>query len=84
VSVPFGEHFHSRRLTIRASQVGTVALPGRSYARRMELALNLLADPRYDALIFGESPFDELPAVLPALAAGELSGLCHRIAYEAI
>jgi hypothetical protein len=50
----------------------------------MELALNLLADPRYDALISGESPFDELPAVLPALAVGELSGLCQRIAYEAI
>lgn len=83
VSVPLGEHFHSRRLTIRASQVGTVALPGRSYARRMELALTLLADPRYDALISGESPFDELPAVLPASAAGELPGLCRRIAYEA-
>lgn len=81
VTLPLGEAFHSRRLTVRGSQVGTVARPDRTYADRMALALRLLADPRYDALITGESPFDELPAVLPRLASGELPGLCHRIAY---
>jgi threonine dehydrogenase-like Zn-dependent dehydrogenase len=36
VSVPLGEAFHSRRLVIRSSQVGTVspARPGRTYAAR--------------------------------------------------
>lgn len=83
VTLPLGEAFHSRRLTVRGSQVGTVARPDRTYADRMALALRLLADPRYDALITGESPFEELPAVLPRLTSGELPGLCHRIAYPA-
>ncbi|HEX6471971.1 MAG TPA: zinc-binding alcohol dehydrogenase [Streptosporangiaceae bacterium] len=85
VSLPLGEAFHSRRLTVRGSQVGTVA-PARSgrrgYADRLALALELLADPAYDALITGECRFDELPAVLPRLAGGELPALCLRVAYD--
>jgi threonine dehydrogenase-like Zn-dependent dehydrogenase len=85
VSVPLGEVFHSRRLVLRSSQVGTVATARRgrrSYADRMALALELLADPAFDVLITGESPFEELPRVLPLLADGELPGLCHRIRYD--
>lgn len=82
VSLPLGESFHSRRLTIRASQVGTVARPGRSFRDRLALALELLADPAFDTLITGESRFAELPEVLSRLASGELPALCHRIAYE--
>lgn len=84
VSLPLGENFHSRRLTVRASQVGTVspATRGRGgYARRMQLALRLLADARFDALITGESAFAELPEIFPRLAEGGLPALCHRIAY---
>ncbi|MEJ2852633.1 MULTISPECIES: zinc-dependent alcohol dehydrogenase [unclassified Saccharothrix] len=76
VAVPLGEHFHSRRLTVRGSQVGTVARSDRTYAQRMALALDLLADDRFDALISGESTFDELPDVLTRLPA-----LCHRVRY---
>ncbi|MEV7089978.1 dehydrogenase [Streptomyces sp. NPDC093085] len=86
IAVPLGEAFHSRRLTLRASQVGTVspARAGRrSYADRLALSLELLADPVFDALITGECGFDELPKVLPALASGELPGLCHRVVYGA-
>ncbi|MFD8498549.1 zinc-binding alcohol dehydrogenase [Amycolatopsis sp. NPDC059657] len=82
ISVPLGEFFHSRRLTVRSSQVGTVARPDRTYAERMALALDLLADPVFDTLITGESHFDELPSVLPRLASGELPALCHRIDYR--
>jgi len=82
VSVPLGEFFHSRRLRIRSSQVGTVGRADRSYAERMALALDLLADPVFDALITGESRFDELPEVLPRLASGELAALCHRVDYR--
>ncbi|WP_128375706.1 zinc-dependent alcohol dehydrogenase [Streptomyces cavernae] len=84
VSLPLGEVFHSRRLTVRSSQVGTVspARPGRTYSDRLELALRLLADPALDALITGESTFDELPAVMPRIASGEIPGLCHRVVYE--
>ncbi|MEU6802050.1 zinc-dependent alcohol dehydrogenase [Streptomyces neyagawaensis] len=86
IALPLGEAFHSRRLTIRSSQVGTVspaARPGRTYADRLALALELLADARFDALVTGECAFDELPDVLPRLASGELPGLCHRVRYAA-
>jgi threonine dehydrogenase-like Zn-dependent dehydrogenase len=86
VSLPLGEFFHARRLTVRASQVGTVS-PARSarrgYADRLALAMDLLANPAFDALITGESTFDELPELLPRLASGELFALCHRISYGA-
>jgi len=84
VTVPLGEAFHSRRLAIRGSQVGMLppARRGRrEFADRMALALQLLADPAFDALITGESPFGELPAVMPRLADGTLPALCHRIRY---
>jgi len=84
VSVPLGEFFHSRRLTIRGSQVGAVPparRASRGFADRLALALRLLADPAFDALITGESPFADLPDVMPALANGEVSVLCHRIVY---
>ncbi|MFI5998395.1 zinc-binding alcohol dehydrogenase [Streptomyces sp. NPDC051362] len=83
VSLPLGEAFHSRRLTIRSSQVGTVspARADRTYADRLALALDLLADTALDALITGESDFEELPEIMPRLASGEIPALCHRIRY---
>ncbi|QEU88770.1 zinc-dependent alcohol dehydrogenase [Streptomyces viridosporus] len=85
VSLPLGEAFHSRRLVIRGSQVGTVspARANRSYADRLALALDLLADPAFDALVTGESAFEDLPGVMPGLASGEIPALCHRIRYDA-
>ncbi|MEU0677799.1 zinc-binding alcohol dehydrogenase [Streptomyces sp. NPDC006172] len=85
VSLPLGEAFHSRRLVIRSSQVGTVSprRAGRTYADRLALALDLLADPALDALVTGESGFEELPAVMPKLASGEIPALCHRVRYDA-
>ncbi|HSK25545.1 MAG TPA: zinc-binding alcohol dehydrogenase [Jiangellales bacterium] len=84
VTVPLGEHFHPRRLTIRSSQVGTVA-PARAARRttadRMRLALELLRDPALDVLVSGESPFRELPDLMLRLAAGGSGALCHRIRY---
>ena len=79
-----GGAFHSRRLTIRASQVGTVS-PRRSRrttAERIALALDLLRDPAFDALLTGESAFDELPEVLARLADGRLPAICHSVTYD--
>ena len=76
--------FHSRRLAIRASQVGTVAPARRGrrgYADRMALALRLLADPVFDALITREVRFADLPREMP-LIAGEPSALCVRVTYD--
>ncbi|MGP4085656.1 zinc-dependent alcohol dehydrogenase, partial [Streptomyces sp. KR55] len=85
VSLPLGEAFHSRRLAVRSSQVGTVSparRASRTYADRLALALDLLADPALDALVTGECAFGELPDVLPRLASGEIPALCHRVRYE--
>ncbi|MFD9733096.1 zinc-binding alcohol dehydrogenase [Umezawaea sp. NPDC059074] len=83
ISVPFGEFFHSRRLTVRSSQVGTIGRPNRTYAQRLALSLDLLADPAFDALVTGSTAFDDLPDVLPKLADGSVPALCHRIDYRA-
>jgi threonine dehydrogenase-like Zn-dependent dehydrogenase len=85
VSVPLGEFFHSRRLVVKSSQVGGIAPARRgrrTYADRLAIALDLLADPRFDALISGHCDFTELPEVLPRLASGELPALCHVVDYR--
>ncbi|MEV2230175.1 zinc-binding alcohol dehydrogenase [Streptomyces phaeochromogenes] len=86
VSLPLGEAFHSRRLVIRSSQVGTVS-PARSarrtYADRLAIALDLLADPAFDALITGESSFEELPKTMTGLAAADSTEMCHLVRYGA-
>jgi threonine dehydrogenase-like Zn-dependent dehydrogenase len=85
VTLRLGGAFHSQRLALRASQVGTVA-PARRGSRstrdRLALALELLRDPAFDALLTGTSPFDELPDVMSRLADGGLPALCHTIAYD--
>lgn len=85
VSVPLGESFHSRRLVVRGSQVGAVA-PARRVRRgfsdRLAVALALLADPRFDSLISAEVRFEDLPQVMPRLAANEPPALCVRVTYE--
>ena len=84
VSLPLGAAFHSRRLTLKSSQVGHVAAAQRSrwsHARRLALALSLLREPLLDALITDSAPFDELPAVLARLDEAAPDTLCHRIDY---
>jgi threonine dehydrogenase-like Zn-dependent dehydrogenase len=84
VRLSLGGAFHAGRLGIRSSQVGTVS-PARAARRttadRLALALDLLRDPAFDALLTGESRFDELPEVMAGLAAGSLPALCHTITY---
>jgi threonine dehydrogenase-like Zn-dependent dehydrogenase len=84
ITLSLGGAFHSGRLGIRASQVGMVASArrgSRTFADRLALALDLLRDPAFDALISGESRFEELPDVMARLAAGSLPALCHTISY---
>jgi threonine dehydrogenase-like Zn-dependent dehydrogenase len=86
VRLSLGGAFHSGRLGIRASQVGTVSAARRgrrTAADRLALALDLLRDPAFDALITGVSRFDELPDVMARLADGSLPALCHTVAYGA-
>jgi threonine dehydrogenase-like Zn-dependent dehydrogenase len=85
VRLSLGGAFHSSRLGIRASQVGTVS-PARAGRRttadRLTLALELLRDPAFDALLTGQSHFSELPDVMAQLSAGNLPALCHTITYD--
>ena len=82
-AVPLGEAFHARRLRLVASQVGQVApaMRGRvTHAQRLALALGLLEDARYDALLAPPTRFADLPAAMPALLA-DGRGLCPVITY---
>lgn len=84
VEVALGGAFHSGRLRIRASQVGVVSPARRSRytnAERLALALDLLHDDSFDALITGSSPFEDLPEVLARLSDGRLPAICHAITY---
>ena len=82
-ALPLGEDFHARRLSIVSSQVGAVApaVRGRrSHAERLALALSLLEDARFDALLGPAVPFAELPAALPGLLAAGGGG-CPVVTY---
>lgn len=81
-ALPLGEAFHVKRLRIVSTQVGSVATAmrgRRSYAQRLGLALDLLADAAYDALLEPPTRFEDLPAAMPRLLAG---GLCHVVTYR--
>ncbi len=85
VCLPLGEAFHSKRLTLRSSQVGTVARARRADTtpgQRLAHALATLAEPALDALISGESGFDELPALMRRLSASNGAVTCQRITYS--
>ncbi|MEO7016772.1 MAG: zinc-binding alcohol dehydrogenase [Leifsonia sp.] len=81
-----GADFHSRRLTIRSSQVGAVSARRRGTRTtrdRLALALRVLHDPAFDALLSSDSSPQELPELMTSLADGSRSGLCHTINWGA-
>jgi threonine dehydrogenase-like Zn-dependent dehydrogenase len=83
VSVELGGAFHSQRLTLLSSQVGSVSPARRArwdHRRRLEKALALCSDPRLDVLVSEETPFAEVPARLPEIL-GAPGALCHLIRY---
>jgi len=85
VTVPLGQAFHSQRLTLKSSQVGTVADSRRarwSHSRRLRLALSLLAAPELDTLINSESRFEDLPRVMGELSRSAGDVIMHRVNYE--
>ena len=85
VQLALGGAFHSRRLTLRSSQVGAVPAVRRqrwSRRRRLALALSLLRDPVFDVLLSGESGFATLPELMPRLARSPAGVLCHTLCYD--
>jgi NADPH:quinone reductase-like Zn-dependent oxidoreductase len=84
VAAPLGGAFHVRRLRLLSSQVGQVSASRRprwSYARRLDKALELLADDRLDALITQEIAFEDAPKEWPRVLAPGASGLATLIRY---
>jgi len=82
--VPLGAAFHSRRLTIRASQVGAVAASRRARrttSDRLALALRSLEDPVFDAFITGHAPFGALPQTMESIFNHGAETLCQVIDY---
>jgi len=84
--VPLGAAFHSRRLTIRASQVGAVAASRRARrttSDRLALAMQLLEDPVFDTFITGHAPFSALPQTMESIFNDGAETLCQVIDYPA-
>lgn len=70
VSLPLGGHFHRGRLRLISSQVGHVApalAPRWSYARRRQVALDLLPTLALQELISDRVPFAEAPTAYARL-----------------
>ncbi len=85
ICLPLGGAFHSQRLQIVSTQVGSVAAPMRaqiSHRQRLETAISLLDDARLDALITEEVAFDDLPEALPRLLATDAPGIATAIRYQ--
>ncbi len=85
VPAPLGESFHDKRLRLQSSQVGHVAPAKRarhSRTARLEMALRLLADDRFDALITGSCRLAALPDVAARLALDPAGALCHIVRYR--
>lgn len=86
VTVPLGGAFHSRRLRIISSQVGMVSPSRRSrwpYTRRLAAALDLLRDPKLDALVTEMIDFADAPRDLPRILRQGALGLAPVIRYPA-
>lgn len=82
-TIPLGAAFHQKRLKIGSSQVGRIPphkAPRWTYRRRLEKALELLADPVLESLISGESAFEALPEDYEDILSAP-NTLCHRVRY---
>ena len=62
-------------------RVGPARAARRTTSDRLALALELLRDPAFDALLAPPAAFAELPAVLRELDAGRGTALCQVISY---
>lgn len=74
VAVPLGGAFHARRLTLKCSQVGSIAPARRArrdYRARLTTALDLLGDPGFDALLGPSLSFSDLVALYHAALHGQ-------------
>lgn len=85
VPLHLGGDFHSRRLKLISSQVGSIR-PDRqgrwSLRRRLETAMSLLDDPLLDLLLTDRIPFSEAPMRVPEVLNDASSVLAAVLDYE--
>ncbi len=84
VTLPLGGAFHSRRLTIRSSQVGAISPSRRSqvsHRDRLARALSLLEDPLFDRLIGEPVPFTALPTAMAGILSRPVTPPVTSITY---
>lgn len=84
--VALGGAFHSQRIGLVSAQVGHVAASRRSrwsHRRRLEKALDLLADPALDVLVGEDIAFEAAPIELAKALALPAHGLAPVIRYAA-
>lgn len=85
VMAMLGGPFHSRRLRLISSQVGSIApshRPRWTHGRRLAAAIALLDDPRLDALLAPAITFSDLPQRLPKVLDAGSGILCQPIIYR--
>ena len=86
VPAPLGADFHSRRLSLRASQVSAISpnrLPARDHAQRLTLALEALRDPVFEHFLTGHTPFGAIETAMQRVLADGAGGeLCHLLTYD--
>ena len=83
VSLVLGGAFHSQRLEIRSSQVGTIAKQKRhsiSHSERMAMAMEYLKYPALENLLFPVVQFTQLPDIIDELLISDTS-LCPLVTY---
>jgi len=85
-AIPLNGAFHSKRLTIKSSQVGQLPphrRPRWGYSRRLAKAMELLRDaPHLEALVTHEFAFDDLPSVMARLCDDWDDALTVAVAYQ--
>lgn len=84
--VALGGAFHSQRIRLVSAQVGHVAAGRRSrwsHRRRLEMALDLLADPLLDNLVGEDIAFEAAPLALAKALTSPAHGLAPVIRYAA-
>ncbi|TWI87090.1 threonine dehydrogenase-like Zn-dependent dehydrogenase [Roseibium hamelinense] len=86
VDVQLGQDFHSRRLILKSSQVGSIRSDRQarwSFSRRLAKAMELLDDARLDCLVTHHVDFIELPSRLPHILDANADVIAAVVDYPA-
>ena len=84
VTLELGGAFHYQRKRIISTQVGSIAIGGRSrfdFRRRLAVVLKILEDSMFDGFISHNISFLELPRFMQDVYANKLNSLSIAVSY---